>query len=140
MTKVKKFLFSPGKLNSLPSFALLILRLASGMMMIPHGWNKLSSFNTIVTDFPDPLQVGNTASLGLVVFAEFFCAILLILGLGTRFVSVPLVILMVVITFVIHAGDPFSDKELPMLYLAVYTSILIFGAGNYSLDRLISGK
>ena len=70
MAKLKKILFGTGKVNPLPSFALLLLRISSGAMMVPHGWMKLSNFNTMAPTFPDPLHVGNTASLGLVVFAD----------------------------------------------------------------------
>lgn len=42
--------------------------------------------------------------------------------------------------FVIHAGDPFSARELSFIYLAAFMIIWVSGAGKYSLDFLIKVK
>lgn len=42
--------------------------------------------------------------------------------------------------FVIHAGDPFSAKELSFFYLATFTIIWVSGSGKYSLDYMIRAK
>ena len=49
--------------------ALLFLRLFIGGMMLSHGWAKLASFSTLSATFPDPLGVGSTLSLLLILFA-----------------------------------------------------------------------
>jgi putative oxidoreductase len=36
--------------------------------------------------------------------------------------------------------DPLATKEMSMLYLAAFTTIMILGPGSYSLDKAISGK
>jgi putative oxidoreductase len=137
---MKNILFNSGKHKPLPSFALLVLRASVGFMMIAHGWPKLIHFASKANSFPDPLKIGSSLSLGLVVFAEFFCAILVVIGLGTRFAAFPIMVAMAVAAFFIHGKDPFSDRELSMLYLSAFTAIMILGAGSYSLDRAISGK
>jgi len=38
------------------------------------------------------------------------------------------------------AGNPFDGRELALLYLTAFTTILVLGAGSYSLDKAISGK
>lgn len=132
---LKAFL-SPKPLSNEASFGILILRVGIALLMIPHGHEK---FYTLISgggsDFPDPLGVGNQLSLALTVFAEFICSILLLLGLVTRLAVVVLMICMVVIIFVIHANDPFSDKEHPLLYLIPYITIFLTGAGKYSVDE-----
>ena len=137
---MKNILFNSGKHKPLASFALLILRASFGLMMITHGWPKLLSFLNDPTAFPDPIHIGSSLSHGLTVFAEFVCAILLVIGLGTRWAAIPLIVAMAVAAFVIHAGDPVGEKEMALLYLSAYTTILILGAGSYSLDKAISGK
>jgi putative oxidoreductase len=137
---MKNFLFNSGNHKAMASFALLLLRASFGLMMIVHGWDKLIHFNSYSGTFPDPLHVGNEISLGLVVFAEFFCALMVALGFMTRFATVPLIIAMVVVAFVINIKKPFDERELSMLYLSAYLAILVFGAGSYSLDKAISGK
>ncbi|HOX79192.1 MAG TPA: DoxX family protein [Bacteroidales bacterium] len=137
---MKNFLFNSGNHKAMASFALLVLRASFGLMMIVHGWDKLAHYNSYASGFPDPLHIGNEFSFWLVVFAEFFCAILIVLGLMTRFAAIPLIIAMAVVAFVINIKEPFADRELSMLYLSAYLAILIFGAGSYSLDKAISGK
>jgi putative oxidoreductase len=137
---MKNILFNSGKHKSLPSFALLVLRASFGLMMLSHGWPKLVKFGSLSSSFSDPLNIGSSLSLGLVIFAEFFCAILVVIGLGTRWAALPVMVAMAVAAFVIHGKDPFSEREMAMLYLAAFTTIMILGAGSYSLDRAISGK
>jgi putative oxidoreductase len=137
---MKNFLFNSGNHKPLPSVALLILRASFGLMMLTHGWPKLVNFFQGSFSFPDPLNIGSKSSLGLVVFAEFLCAILVVLGLGTRFAAFPIMVTMAIASFMIKAGNTLADRELSILYLSAYTAILIFGAGSYSLDKAISGK
>lgn len=86
------------------------------------------------------LGFGREISLVLAVFAEFFCSILVILGFATRFALFPLIITMLVAIFIAHGDDPFHVKEHALLFLFPYLSLLILGAGKYSLDYLIFGK
>lgn len=137
---MKNILFNSGNHKPLASFALLILRASFGLMMLTHGWPKVLSFIDNPSSFPDPVHLGPALSHGLTAFAEFFCAILIIIGLGTRWAAVPLVIAMTVVSFVVHVKDPMAEREMSMLYLAAFTAIMILGAGRYSLDRAISGK
>jgi putative oxidoreductase len=82
-----KKLFSTRYSDNSLSFALLLLRIAMGGLMIAHGFEKLTQFVTVAKTFPDPFHLGTTISLALVIFAEFFCAVLLVLGLMTRLVN-----------------------------------------------------
>jgi putative oxidoreductase len=90
--------------------------------------------------FGDPIGLGPGISLGLAVLAEFACAILVGIGLFTRWATIPLIITMSVAAFVVHAQDPFGYQEKALLYLLIYISILIFGPGKYSIDQAGSGK
>jgi putative oxidoreductase len=137
---MKNILFNSGKHKPLPSFALILLRASFGLMMLSHGWPKLMNFSSKAGSFPDPLHIGSGFSLGLTVFAEVFCAVFVVIGLGTRWAAFPLMFAMAVAAFVIHGKDPFAAREMAMLYLSAFTAIMILGAGSYSLDRAISGK
>ncbi len=71
---------------------LLLGRLGLGLSMaFAHGLGKLQNFSAVTPNFPDPLGVGSSLSLGLAVFAEFACGLLLALGLGTRIVLTQLI-------------------------------------------------
>jgi|ERR1700694_724523 len=120
------------------SLALLIMRLGIGsLMMIQHGLDKIMHFAQKASRFPDPFHIGSTTTLSLVVFAEFFCAAFVILGLFTRLAAIPLVIAMGVALFSAHKGQFFGAGEFAGLYLCSFLAILIMGPGKVSLDRLI---
>lgn len=136
-----KSIFNPGSYPNSINFVLLLLRLAVGILMLTHGMGKFSTlFGGGPIQFPDPIGVGATASLALAVFAEVFCSILLILGLGTRLAAIPLLTTMLVAAFVVHATDGFGRQELPLLYSAIYFVIAITGAGKISVDNWIYRK
>ena len=126
--------------DTLTSVGLLTLRLAFGCFMVVHGWEKFSNFSTMAETFPDPLGMGNQLSLIFAIGAELGCSILLILGLGTRLVSLPLAFTMFVALFLVHGEDPWKKQELAACYLAVYVSILFLGPGKFSLDHLLLAK
>lgn len=115
---------------------LLLLRLAfGGLMAINHGWSK---FSKLLAGGPyewaDPLGMGPGLSLGLASFAEFICALLLVLGLFTRLATIPLIITMLVAAFVVHIDDGFQKMEHAILFLVPYVCLLIAGPGWYSFD------
>ena len=132
---------SPGSYSKNIDLSLLILRIAGGALMLTHGISKIAPlFGTDPIQFPDPIGLGATTSLALTVFAEVFCAALLILGLATRFAAIPLLITMLVAVFVVHIADPFANQELPLLYASIYLVILIAGAGKFSIDNMVFNK
>lgn len=132
-------LFSTAVSENAFSFALLLFRLAVGsLMMVQHGYDKLIHFSQKAPKFYDPFHIGSTTSLSLVVFAEFFCAIFIILGLFTRLAAIPLVIAMGVALFLRHKGQFFGEGEMAGLYLVCFILLLFLGPGKASLDRFIS--
>jgi putative oxidoreductase len=132
-----KKLFSSKYSDTSISLALFILRLGVGGLMIPHGYQKLANFAKMQSMFGDPIHIGTTPSLVLTIFAEFFCAVLVVLGLLTRFATIPLIIVMSIALFIAHDGQIFKDGEMAGLFLAGYLTLLFAGPGKYSMDRLI---
>jgi putative oxidoreductase len=124
-----------GSLNN--DLAALVLRLILGSLFIYHGYNKISAYNKMAPMFPDLIGIGSELTLILVIFAEFFCGILVTLGFLTRFAVIPIFITMVVAFFIAHAKDVFNAKELALVFMILSIVIFILGSGKYSLDRLI---
>ncbi len=116
--------------------ALLLLRVGAGVAIITHGLPKLLNFSERLDSFADPIGLGSQVSFILVVFAEFFCAVFLILGYRVRLFAIPLIITMLVIIFAVHWPDPFGKKELPLLYLAIFSALALAGGGNYTIEQL----
>lgn len=138
---MKQLLFSTGYSKNILNLWLLIFRVAIGALMIVNALPKL---NMLLAggeiQFIDPLGFGPKLSLILVVMAEFFCSVLLIVGFFTRPATIPLIFTMFVAAFIHHQGDPFSAKQLAIVYMIIYTGFLVTGPGTFSVDRLIRGK
>ena len=119
-------------------YGLLFLRVSIAALMLGHGIPKLFMlFGSQEISFADPIGIGQTATLTLVVFAEVICSLLIAFGLATRLASFILLFTMAFAFFVIHAEDPFQMKELALIYLIIYTFITIVGSGKYALDHYL---
>jgi len=128
-------------MNWQKDFAMLLLRLGAGGLMVPHGWGKFEKLRTGLAEgdvqFYDWMGLGDEVSLGLAVFGELVAPAFIVLGLFTRWMSVPAAITMAVAAFGVHAGDPISDKELPLLFLVPFVVLALMGGGRYSVDHWI---
>lgn len=136
---IKSF-FSPSDDSALTSFALLLLRLWFGLtMFVNHGLDKLTHFNAMAGSFADPIGLGPKFSFTLVVFAEVVAALLMTVGLLTRFAALTLAIDMGVAFFMVHKHSVSGahSGEMAFLYLAAYVTILLAGAGRLSADMAL---
>lgn len=133
---MKKFL-STAVNQSGASFALFLLRIAVAVLTIPHGYDKLAHFAEKKATFISFMGLGGAVSLALVVFAEFFCSLMLAAGMLTRFVLIPLIITMAVVVFKVGKGDIFGEGQLPFLLLSVFVALFITGAGKISVDSAL---
>lgn len=128
--------------NAYSDLSLLLLRSVFGLgMLIFHGWGKCEKlFTGDPSAFPDPLGLGSTTSLLFTVLAEALCAFLIAIGLFTRWAAGALAFTMAVAVFIVHAGDPWGDRELGILYLTVSLAFMMTGAGAYSIDHFLTTK
>jgi putative oxidoreductase len=118
---------------------LLVLRFSvGGMLLFAHGWEKLMNFSQLAPTFPNPLGLGSQASLGLTVFSEVFCSILVMLGVATRLTALPPLAMLGTAVVVVHGSDPFPAKEIAILYALPFLCLVISGPGRFSLDALLS--
>lgn len=120
--------------------AALLLRLIVGGLFVYYGYSKIQSYNTILPMFKDIIGIGSKLSFNLVIFAEFFCGILVTIGFLTRLAIIPIFITMVVAFFIAHGNDPFQVKQTAFIFLLLSVVIFITGSGRYSVDRLLFNK
>ena len=135
---VRELIFpcGPHASNSV-DWVLLAVRVIFGTLLLVHGVQKVMSYNTLVTSFPDPIGLGSRLSLQLAIFAEVLCSLGVISGLLFRLSLIPIIVTMSVAAFVAMKGAPWVQQELPVSYLLVYVLLMITGPGEYSLDGLI---
>jgi putative oxidoreductase len=136
MKKLLSTKYSAGAFNT----AMLVLRIGLGVLMLMHGYDKLVHFADKSDDaIYNVLGLGSSIGLILVIFAEFFCSLFLILGLFTRLATIPLLIVTLVIIFKVNKGNILGDGEHAALYLTGYIVLLLVGPGKISVDNM-TGK
>ena len=89
--------------------ASLLLRLILGPVLIAAGWEKLTGDNWFgyqLESFPFPFNVlPAELSWFLASWTEFLGGILLLLGLGTRLIAIPLAVTMFVAAWAVHLDN-----------------------------------
>ncbi len=133
-----KKLFSTNYSSWQFNIATLLLRVVFGATIIPGGYGKIQHFNEYKSQFINFMGLGQSVSLSLVIFAEFFCAILIVAGLFTRLAAIPLIIAMSVVVFHVFHADIFAkDAGYPTLFLTGFIAIFLVGPGKASIDGMI---
>jgi putative oxidoreductase len=131
------------------SLGLLLIRIIIGVVMACYGYEKLIHFNEMAaSDFwaknVSFLGMSGKFPLALTIFAEFFCSLLLILGLFTRLSLIPLLICMgyIIVAIaqfsVIYKGDNGFEVNTAFMYFIIYLALLLTGPGKYSIDAKLS--
>jgi len=141
MRGLAKTIVAPGNYGRGTDIGLLIARVSAGsMMLFAHGWGKLANYSERVSSWADPIGLGSEVSLTLAVFAEVFCSLAVIIGLGTRVAAIPLLTTMLVAALVVHTNDPFAKQELPLLFATIFVLLILAGPGRISVDNWLARK
>lgn len=135
------------------SLAPLFLRLALGVMMFPHGAQKLLGwfggygFTGSMGYFTGAVGLPWIVGL-LVILGEFFGALLLIAGLGTRFAAASLAVIMAGAAWQCRANGFFMNwfgnqkgegVEFFLLAVGISLALVVLGGGRWSADRRLAG-
>ncbi len=123
-------------LNRLQPFALLVLRLVLGAIMIAHGYHK------VFGGFHGHQQF--VASLGIPAWmaylsagTEFFGGIGIVLGVFTRFFSLAFVIEMAVATVKVHWKNGLTGQggyEFPLTLATIAFALMCYGGGPFGFN------
>ncbi len=126
------------------SIALLLARVVVAYGFYEPAMNKWEDIGSVAQWFgsmgiPFPLLNAYMAAS-----MEIIGVILLILGLLTRLISIPLIIIMIVAIFAVHLPNGFSAGdngfEIPLYYMIFLLTFISHGAGKFSLDRFFFGE
>ena len=130
------------------SWGLLGLRLATGAIFIAHGLPKfgigggggLEGTASFLGGMGVPLPMLNAI---LVASSETIGGAMLIIGFMTRFAAATQVIAMLVAVFMVHWSNGFTANggyQWALLMAAAAFTLMMDGAGRYSVDRMMSRK
>jgi putative oxidoreductase len=124
--------------NAFSKYSYAFMRFAAGAVLVPHGWVKLSS---------GAVPIGSMEKLGLplpylwaylTAGVEFFGAIMLAIGLFTRFAAAAIAIEMFVIIFFLQWSNGYfwtkQGYEYALLWMLLCIAIFFRGGGEYSVD------
>ncbi|MGF1546590.1 MAG: DoxX family protein [Thiotrichales bacterium] len=100
-------------------------------------------FESIRDQFPFPFNLlPPDWSWQMATWTELLAPLALVLGLGTRFASLALIILTIVAWVSVHAGSGYNvcdnGFKLPLIYLVMFLPLLLTGPGKLSLDHWLS--
>jgi putative oxidoreductase len=120
----------------------LLVRLFVGYFFLETGWGKIHNLDGMAERFTDwgiPAPAFNAALSG---WTEFLGGLLIMLGLFTRLVSIPMFINMVVATLAVRLKkvgglDDFVELDEP-LYALSFLWLFFSGPGRISLDHLVA--
>ena len=133
MRKLLSTHYSAGAFNT----AMLLLRIVAGGLMLKHGYDKMVHFEATASHMMNFMGIGAKASTALVIFAEFFCSLLVIIGLFTRLACIPLIITMTVALVKAHNSEFLGDGQMATLFLLCFAVLLFTGPGKVSVDSMI---
>jgi putative oxidoreductase len=124
---------------------LALLRVVLGATFIMHGGQKLFVYGFAgVTGAFGQMGIPMPGLLGpFVAFVEFFGGIAILLGLLTRLAALGIGATMIVAILTVHLKNGFfapTGVELPLSLLASALTLVITGAGAYSLDTAIERR
>lgn len=130
--------------NNLQSVSLLFVRLVLAYGFYEPAINKFSNIESVAQWFgsmniPYPLiNAYLSASI------EMAGVILLALGLFTRVISIPLIVIMIVAIKTVHLSHGFSAGangfEIPLYFIIFLLILLTHGAGKLSIDNFFQKK
>lgn len=139
----------------------LLLRLILAFEYLQSGWEKYQGenwFADIQSQFPFPFNViPVNISWFLATWFELIGGALLVLGLGTRYVALSLLVLTFVAAWAVHfpmtwsslgefwmgyaiTDDGYGNFKLPLLFFIMFLALLGYGPGRLSLDHWIARR
>jgi putative oxidoreductase len=139
---MKDFMGEVAVLLSYPrNLVLLILRLLLAYGFSMPALLKVNYLEETATWFENISIPFPTLTTYLVSGIESVGIVLLVVGLFTRYISILLACVMLGAIFFVHLPNGFSSVnsgfEIPLYYLLFLLLFASYGAGKYSLDRLL---
>lgn len=124
--------------SSKSDFGLLLLRLFIGLRII-YGvfdniisWDRMMEFSGFLkaSGFPAP-----TFCAVVSVYAQFICAVLILIGYKTRFATFILVFNFIVAIVMVHLNDSIEAMTPALAMLFISLGLLFTGPGKWAVEK-----
>ncbi|AXT49924.1 DoxX family protein [Aquimarina sp. BL5] len=142
-------------LKTHPNMGYSIARLTLGLVIFPHGAQKLLGlfggygYTATMESFTTQMGLPSFIAFSIIII-EFFGSISLILGLFSRFWAVSLIGMFIGIIYTTQLAHGFfmnwfgnqagEGYEYSLLIIGLALTIMVNGSGTWSIDKLISKK
>jgi len=126
------------KLRDLPLLAMRLILAYGFWKPAMMKWGDIDGIAEWFGSMGYPLPLFNAYAAAT---TELAGAVLLLLGFGTRLISIPLMFVMMVAIYTVHWSGGFeagnNGFEIPLYYMIMLFTLLVYGGGNISLIGLI---
>jgi putative oxidoreductase len=134
---IKQLLFSDVG-TALNNWAILVFRILLGFELFRvHGLKKFKVQNGEREHVPNPLHLPDKLNGLVATFSDTVVPFLLMLGVGTRLILLPVIGVTAIGYFVVHRKDSVEVRDVPYMYTLCFLFLLAVGAGTYSIDYYI---
>lgn len=135
MPRLKPFLDVQSPI--LTATGLLFLRVMAALLLLfIHGLPKLLNWSAELQRIEDPFGLGASLTLGLAVFAEVVCPLLLMLGVAARLACLPVLAVLLIALAVVHPDWTLEQGQFAWLLVALYGGLALTGPGAYSVTGI----
>jgi putative oxidoreductase len=125
-----------------PDVGLLLLRFGAALpLFLKHGIEKIVNFSQMAQHFPDPLHMGMLPTFIIAWIADVICALLVMMGLATRWAAL-YIFGNLFVAWAVYRHFMFWTREnwhgeMVVVYMGAFFAIIFAGPGKYSLDALL---
>ncbi len=129
---------SPKRAQILICWGLLFMRVSVSLLLLQvHGLPKLMHWSVEVQRIEDTFGLGGTLTLGLAVFAEVICPVLLILGVWARLACLPILAVLAVAVLFVHPEWSLEQGQFAWLLMILFAGLAITGPGPLVIGKAL---
>lgn len=119
------------------AWGLLFMRVSASLLLLwVHGLPKLLHWSVELQRIEDPFGLGAHLTLGLAVFAEVLCPVLLILGVFARLACLPVLAVLAVALAVVHPDWTVEQGQFAWLLTILFAGLALTGPGPLVIGSL----
>lgn len=127
--------------SDLNNIALLFFRvLLAWELFRVHGLKKFRVRDGQREQVPNPLHLPERLNRSVATLSDTVAPFLIMLGVATRLVVLPVIGVTAIGYFVVHRRDSPEVRDVPYIYTLSMLLLLALGAGAFSIDQILSTK